>query len=496
LNPRFKHALFLLLPVFTFLLLSEILVRLLRIDAIQDETYFFGFNGCPPYFLKTTTTDNHTVYRTNPEKDIEETSFPRAKDVNEFRIFTLGGSAAYGEPFGPEGSFSHWLSLRLNAIDPNRLYRVVNCARRGFGSVRVKRIFNEIIEYDPDLVIVYFGNNEQRDYLFHRIEINIEIRPWLRTIKRVLDHSFIFRMAFHTLFKKKITSFGAQNIDNTLSLSAFDENVFSSNVQFLMERTEILDSEHGGSWVSRLDSTDLSSMENLEEVFQVLNWTDRWPDKFRHIFTCTVEGMISQSRRKNVPIMFLTRSRNFYYNRDARLLFQRYDDANRIIKRVCESEQIPVLETLPLLMEHFQSEIGFNAFMDIVHPTLLTNQILARGIVQKMMDTQMTTIPDTQKFEMRWHEHSIAEESLLHQFLYPSQYYALSGWQKLICLNMYEDKEKTTQDILSLAEKALSLDPYDDKAYFLLGTLYTLSNDMANVRRIWADMKSHFSFVR
>jgi len=471
-------------------------VRFLRIDAIQDETYFFGFNGCPPYFLKTTTPDNHTVYRTNPDKDIEETSFPCTKEKDEFRIFALGGSAAYGEPFGPEGSFSHWLALRLNAIDADRHYRVVNCARRGFGSVRVKRIFDEIIDYDPDLVIIYFGNNEQRDYLFHRIEINIEILPWLRTIKRWFDHSYIFRMAFHTLFKKKITSFGARNIDNALSSDTFDENVFSSNVQFLMERREILDSEHGGLWVSRLDSTDLTSMENLEEIFHVLYWTDRWPDKFQRIFEGTIEGMISQSRKKNIPIMFLTRSRNFYYNRDARLLFQRYDDANRIINRVCKSEQIPVLETLPLLMEHFQSEIGFNAFMDIVHPTLLTNQIFARGIVQKMMDTQMITIPDIKKFEMRWRDHSTTEASFRHRFPYTSQYYALAGWQKLICLDTYDDQQKATQDILSLAEKALSLNPYDDKAYFLLGTLYSLSNDTANVRRIWAEMRSHFSFMR
>ena len=356
-------------------------MRLLRIDAIQDETYIFGFNGCPHYFLKTTLPDNLTVYRTNPDKDIEETSLPFAKDEDEFRIFTQGGSAAYGEPSDPEGSFSHWPSLRLNAIDPDRHYRVVNCARREFGSVRVKRIFDEIVDYDPDLVIVYFGNNEQMDYLFHRIKINIEIRPWLRKIKHVFDHSYIFRMAFHTLVKKKITSFGARNIDNALSSDAFDENVLSSNVEFLKQRREILDSEHGGLWISRLDSIDFSSMENLEEIFQELNCMDTWPDKFRSIFEGTIEGMISQSRKKEIPIMFLTLSRNFYYNRDARLLFQRYDDTNRILKRVCEAEQVPFLETLPLLMEHFQSEIGFNAFMDIVHPTLRTNQILARGIV-------------------------------------------------------------------------------------------------------------------
>ena len=84
------------------------------------------------------------------------------------------------------------------------------------------------------------------------------------------------------------------------------------------------------------------------------------------------------------------------------------------------------------------------------------------------MDTRMINVPDIKKFQMRWHEHSMMEESLRHQFPYTSQYYALTGWQKLISLNTYEKKEKATQSIISSAEKALSLDPYDDKAYFLL----------------------------
>ena len=108
----------------------------------------------------------------------------------------------------------------------------------------------------------------------------------------------------------------------------------------------------------------------------------------------------------------------------------------------------------------------------------------------------MIDLPDSRIRQIRWCEHSMMEESLRDEFPYKSQYYSLIGWQELICLNTYEDKERATQDILSLAEKALALDPYDDKAYFLLGTLYSVSNDTANVRRVWEKMKSQFSFMR
>jgi hypothetical protein len=493
-----KNTLFIIIPFLLFLVICEIIVRLLSIDVIQDEPYFFGFNGCPEYFLQKTQ-DSILTYHTNPDKDIEKTSFPLKKSANDFRIFTLGGSAAYGEPFGPEGSFSRWLQDRLNTLNPSTNYQVINCARRGFGSVRVLNIFDEIIEYQPDLVLIYFGNNEYRDYLFHRIEINIDIQPLFRKIKFILDHSHIFRMFFHTFFKKKLTSFGAESINNVIDDNTFNEAVFSQNLSFLEDRRRILDVTHGGHWISKLDSTTLTKLnsDSLMNLINTLNWMDIWPDKFQYIFNKNINTMIEKAKGKNIPILFLTRARNFYYNHDARLLFEKFDDANQIIIQTCRENDIRFFETLSVLKNHYNDEIGFNAFVDIVHPTLATNQIIANKIADEMRSMNLLNISHTTNLII--FEQNISQKESLEQinFPYNSQYYSLIGWQKLICLNAYEHTENTIKkEIMELANKALELDPYNEKAYLLLGTLYSTTMDVKSMKNVWEKMRSQFSFIK
>ena len=473
-------------------------VRFINVDVIQDEPYFFGFNGCPEYFLKITTKNNETIYYTNPEKDIAKTTFPKQKSTNDFRIFTLGGSAAYGEPFGPEGSFSRWLQDRLNALNPSTNYQVINCARRGFGSVRVMNVFDEIVDYQPDLILVYFGNNEYRDYLFHRIEINIEIRPFFREIKIILDHSYIFRMIFHALFKKKMTSFGAESINNVIDDDSFNDAVFSQNVSFLEDRRKIVDIGYGGHWISKLDSVNLCHLhsDSVIHLINTLNWMDIWPDKFQDIFEKNIETMVQKTKKRNIPILFLTRARNLYYNNDARLLFECFDDANRIITQVCQENEIPFLNTLSFLKWHYDDVIGFNAFVDIVHPTLATNQIIAEVITDEILSMNLLQLLDSSNVEII--KRSISQRENLERITFPynSQYYSLIGWQKLICLNASDNMENSIKEITDFANKAIKLDPYNEKSYILLGTLYSTIDDINNMKIVWEKMRSQFSYIK
>jgi len=94
-------------------------------------------------------------------------SFPLKKSASTRRIFVLGGSSALGFPFGELGSFSHFLSLALGQIDPEHRYQVINLGGFGYASYRVLRVFEEILSYQPDLIIVMSGHNEfleKREY--------------------------------------------------------------------------------------------------------------------------------------------------------------------------------------------------------------------------------------------------------------------------------------------------------------------------------------------
>ena len=92
-------------------------------------------------------------------------SFTEKKPKGTYRIFALGGSTTQGEPYSTETAFPEWLKLNLRAQSPDTNYEAINCGGLSYASYRVLAILKEVLEYDPDLIVVYTGQNE---FLEHR----------------------------------------------------------------------------------------------------------------------------------------------------------------------------------------------------------------------------------------------------------------------------------------------------------------------------------------
>jgi tetratricopeptide (TPR) repeat protein len=86
--------------------------------------------------------------------------FPVDKDENTVRIFAVGGSASAGWPHPPSEIYTVYLERALQDAFPSKNIEVINASGRAYPSYRVRLIFEEMLEYDPDLIIVYSGNNE------------------------------------------------------------------------------------------------------------------------------------------------------------------------------------------------------------------------------------------------------------------------------------------------------------------------------------------------
>jgi tetratricopeptide (TPR) repeat protein len=85
--------------------------------------------------------------------------FPSEKESNGYRIFILGGSAAQGTPDGAY-SFGRMLELMLRKTYPRVDFAVITAAMPAINSHVVYQIARECLEYEPDLFVVYMGNNE------------------------------------------------------------------------------------------------------------------------------------------------------------------------------------------------------------------------------------------------------------------------------------------------------------------------------------------------
>ncbi|GJQ25573.1 MAG: hypothetical protein HBSAPP02_06050 [Phycisphaerae bacterium] len=81
------------------------------------------------------------------------------KPAGTVRLFVLGSSAAQGFP-DPSFSFSRFLDVMLHRIYPGRRFEVINTAMVAINSHVLVPIARDCAEHEPDLFIVYEGNNE------------------------------------------------------------------------------------------------------------------------------------------------------------------------------------------------------------------------------------------------------------------------------------------------------------------------------------------------
>lgn len=87
-------------------------------------------------------------------------AFSASKDDGTQRIFILGGSTVQGRPFSTETAFPIWLELRLRAAFPQVDFEVINVGGISYASYRVSKLVSEVMEYEPDALVLYTGHNE------------------------------------------------------------------------------------------------------------------------------------------------------------------------------------------------------------------------------------------------------------------------------------------------------------------------------------------------
>ena len=153
---------------------------------------FVGFASYAPLFVPETdahgttrmVTAGNKLRRFNPQR------FSRVKQPGVARIFCVGGSTTYGRPYDDKTSYCGWLREFLPVADEGKTWEIVNAGGVSYASYRIAALMEELIEYKPDLFVVYCGHNE---FLEHRTyEAVIEAPPALRDAGGLLSRTRIW----------------------------------------------------------------------------------------------------------------------------------------------------------------------------------------------------------------------------------------------------------------------------------------------------------------
>jgi tetratricopeptide (TPR) repeat protein len=188
-----------LLPVF-ILVLFEGGLRLLGFGS--SYPLFVHVKEAPDYLWANPNVLQRFMVREadTPRLSIRPVPFPHIKSSKTFRIFIQGESSAEGFPYGYAATLSGMLQQRLQSTFPDRRIEVITTAMSAVSSYILLDFTSEIIEQNPDAVVIYAGHNEYLGFLGVGSEYSVgRQRPivlaflWLREIRlfqlmqRVID---------------------------------------------------------------------------------------------------------------------------------------------------------------------------------------------------------------------------------------------------------------------------------------------------------------------
>jgi lysophospholipase L1-like esterase len=126
--------------------------------GLHDDP-FVGFRSTRPLFVLSNDGARYEIPKAR-QTYFQAESFAAHKPDNEYRTFVLGESTVQGNPYGIQTSFTTWLEIALTAADPARKWEVVNCGGISYASYRLAPVLEEVLAYQPDLVILCVGHNE------------------------------------------------------------------------------------------------------------------------------------------------------------------------------------------------------------------------------------------------------------------------------------------------------------------------------------------------
>ncbi|MGC8845828.1 MAG: SGNH/GDSL hydrolase family protein, partial [Candidatus Hydrogenedens sp.] len=181
-----KIVLFTFLPLAILLFSLELIARIIEIWLPPMVTDIgLGFTEDSRLFIPDPYDSRYLITHPNKTVAFQNQRFLKNKPSGTLRIFFLGGSSVnyvnYELPNLSE-RLEETLKPRYKEVE------IINCGGLSYGTHRLVLIAREIVNYNPDLVMIYSGHNE-----FEEIEQLHLARVQITKLQRVLFSSAMMR---------------------------------------------------------------------------------------------------------------------------------------------------------------------------------------------------------------------------------------------------------------------------------------------------------------
>ena len=428
----------LLLPVaaiLIFFLLLEGGLALFGVKpALKTEDPFVGFASNVPLFVPVSGPGGRQFMTTAENKlnNFNQQSFPREKTPGTYRIFCLGGSTTYGRPYNDITSFASWLRELLPEADRNKNWEVINAGGISYASYRVAHLMEELVNYQPDLFIIYTGHNE---FLEERTYSQIrDIPPLVRSTVSLLAKTRTWSAMTTSLQKlgvypeakkesrDKLATEVVAILDQSVGLDRYTrddpltENILK-HYRISLERMVALSRSVGAQVIFVTPASNLKDCSPFKS--QHTQGLDLSAQQRSAQMLAQAKEFISQEKWQDAlglleaAVAFDPRHAELQYRRGLVLLaLERFAEADmalhlardedvcplraltpmrQLVADIAREQGVVLVDYVDILEKRMQETKGYpipgeELFLDQVHPTIEAHKILAVALLRKMID--------------------------------------------------------------------------------------------------------------
>jgi len=379
--PKWFYAVPFLLPV-VFIVLLELSLRLFHYGK-NIETWIPYHPDLPGKIVLNTEFAYKYFFTTKGIPSSIFDPFDAVKKTNTFRVFVLGESSAAGFPYEPTGSYSRYIRNRLQLLFPQQNIEVVNVSMAAINSIVIKDLLPEVLKQEPDLILLYVGHNEyygvfgaasqplfagNKTMLSLLLSINdykttelirntiAKITSWVKGKDKTTGGTLMARMAKDNVVPYQSALYKAGINQFETILADIIGMIKEKNVPLIM-----------GTLTS-----------NLKDQPPFISLNEKEHESADHFFYLAKESL-QKGNAVEAKKLFIKAK-----ELDA-LRFRAPEEMNTIIKKLAESNQIPLVDFESAFSSLSGNNIvGNNLMVDHLHPTLHGYQIFGKLFFEAM----------------------------------------------------------------------------------------------------------------
>ncbi len=316
-------------------------------------------------------------------------AFKKEKSDSTFRVFVMGGSSTAGFPYAYNATFPRYINRKLSLLHPNVNIEVINLGITAHNSYTIADLANEVIEQNPDLVLIYAGHNEYYGILGVGSTASYGSSRRLTKIMIELNQLKIYQLVnkIISLSAKTFNDEKEKKSNETLMSKMIGENkiLYESELYWQGIEQFKLNMEY---FLDELKQNNLNvilgklASNQMQKPFVSVN-ADKNKDA-KSLYNSGIE-LLKQSKFVEAKKLF-----NLAKEHDA-LRFRAPEQINSIISNLGKQFSYPVIPIDSIFQAHSPNKIiGYNLMVDHLHPNIEGYNLIGESFLNEMNKQNFT----------------------------------------------------------------------------------------------------------